>query len=86
MKRRFLVLLFLVFIVGITSFTPLFAASGPTPENPLILTYEFWLPTQVGSWKYVESFFNKLEEITGGAVKVEYHTGGSLGKPYMTYA
>jgi TRAP-type C4-dicarboxylate transport system substrate-binding protein len=61
------------------------AAQGPTPQNPLILTYEFWLSNKVGSWPYVESYFKKLEEITGGAVKMEYHTGGALGKPDEIY-
>jgi TRAP-type C4-dicarboxylate transport system substrate-binding protein len=86
MKKQLLTSLFLALIMIMMSAVPLFAASKATPQNPMTLTYEFWLPNKVGSWKYVESFFNKLEEITGGAVKVEYHTGGSLGKPNMTYA
>ncbi len=86
MKKQLLTSLFLALMMIMMSAFPLFAASKATPQNPMTLTYEFWLPTKVGSWKYVESFFNKLEEITGGAVKVEYHTGGSLGKPNMTYA
>ena len=62
------------------------AAAEPTAKNPLILSYESWLPNKIGSWQYVVSFFSKLEEITGGAVKMEYHPGGALGKPDETYA
>jgi len=86
MKKQLLLSLFLALFIIMTSFIPSFAAPKATPQNPMTLTYEFWLPTKVGSWKYVESFFNKLEEITGGAVKMEFHTGASLGKPNMTYA
>lgn len=85
MKKQLLISSLLALMIFMTSAPLLFAASGPTPQNPLILTYEFWLSNKVGSWKYVESYFKKLEEITGGAVKLEYHTGGALGKPDETY-
>ena len=85
MKKQISISLFLAIMFIILSALPSLAAKA-TPQNPVVLTYEFWLPNKVGSWKYVESFFGKLEEITGGAVKMEYHTGGSLGKPNETYS
>lgn len=86
-KRESLVLIGFAYLLLSASipFSPAQAAGGPTPQNPLILTYEFWLSNKVGSWPYVESYFKKLEEITGGAVKMEYHTGGALGKPDEIY-
>ena len=85
MKKYFSIILFITVAFLFISPFPALAAKA-TPQNPITLTYEFWLPNKVGSWKYVESYFKKLEEITGGAVKMEYHTGGSLGKPNETYA
>ena len=84
MKKYLAVTFFASMLFLVLSPLPSLAAKA-TPQNPVVLTYEFWLPNNVGSWKYVESFFGKLVEISGGAVKMEYHTGSSLGKPNEIY-
>jgi TRAP-type C4-dicarboxylate transport system substrate-binding protein len=56
-------------------------APAYTPENPLVIDYESWLPATIPEYKELEKFFKGLEDATGGAVKTEFHMAGAMGKP-----
>ena len=54
-------------------------------QKSMVLQYELWLPTKMASFPVIQEFYKGLEEATGGAVKVRFHTGGSMGKAGETY-
>jgi len=59
---------------------PACAAGGPTAEKPIVLKLSTPMPPVEINSKYVlEPIARKIEEATGGKVKVEEYYGGALG-------
>jgi TRAP-type transport system periplasmic protein len=61
------------------------ALAAPTPEKPVTLNYDFWLPATVKDVPVIEKFLKGLEEATRGAVKTKLQAGGSMGPGTETY-
>lgn len=70
-------------LVGMSS-SPVRAAN-PTPDKPMTLNYDFWLPATVKDVPVIEKFLKGLEEATGGAVKTKLQAGGAMGPASETY-
>jgi TRAP-type transport system periplasmic protein len=61
------------------------AAAAAEPPKATILQYELWLPSKTAAFPVIQEFYKGLEDATGGAVKVQFNTGGSMGKVGDTY-
>ena len=60
-------------------------AAPPTPEKPLVIDYELWLPPLDPGFVINKKFFDELAALTGGAVKMQYHVGGTMGSGAESY-
>src|SRR4030067_2193166 len=85
-KRHSLVLIVfvLVLISAVISFSSAHAAA-PTPEKPMLLNYDFWLPATVKDVPVIEKFLKGLEDATRGAVKTKLQAGGAMGPGSETF-
>ena len=60
-------------------------AAAPTPDKPLTLNYDFWLPATVKDVPVIEKFLKGLEDATRGAVKTKLQAGGAMGPASETF-
>ncbi len=60
-------------------------AAAATPEKPMLLNYDFWLPATVKDVPVIEKFLKGLEDATRGAVKTKLQAGGSMGPGSETF-
>ena len=74
----------LVLMLAVLPFNLAYAGT-PTADNPMILNYEYWLPSAVKDFPVIQKFYKGLEKATAGAVKVKFHTGGAMGPGSETY-
>ena len=86
-RRRLLILIGFTYLTLSSVVIPLQLAyaAPPTPEKPIVLNYDFWLPATVKDVPVIEKFLKGLENATRGAVKTKLHTGGSMGPGSETY-
>jgi TRAP-type C4-dicarboxylate transport system substrate-binding protein len=85
-KRSLLISAFLPLVLLLAALPFSMAYAGaPTPDNPMILNYEYWLPAAVKDFPVIQKFYKGLEDVTAGAVKTKFHTGGTMGPGSETY-
>jgi len=77
MKKIFLVI-FLLIILSLS-------LKGEGLSKALVLQYESWLPTNIAMFPTIQNFFKGLENVSGGEIKIQFNTGGSMGKAGETY-
>jgi len=79
-NKIFVIAAFLVVLI-----TGYALAAPPTPEKPLVIDYEMWLPPMDPGFQINKAFFDKMAALTGGAVKMQYHVAGSMGSGADSY-
>jgi len=86
-KRQSFILMGLAYLILVSAITPISSVTeaAPTPEKPMTLNYDFWLPATVKDVPVIEKFLKGLEDATRGAVKTKLQAGGAMGPGSETY-
>lgn len=60
-------------------------SAPPTPERPLVIDFECWLPPKDEGFQSNKKLFDEMAAVTKGAVKMQYHVGGTMGSGAESY-